>query len=87
MKAIILTRGHNAKEQEEKCKIYAHSKGYEVLDVKEYVRDTAIPLIQQIDVLIVSHISRITRDYYKYLKIEKELKDHGVLIEVARSRA
>lgn len=86
MKAIILTRGHNAKEQEEKCKMYALTKGYEVLEVIEHIRDTAIPLNQQIDVVIVSHISRITRDYYKYLKIEKELKDNGVTIEVARSR-
>ena len=83
MKAIILTRGNNAKEQEEKCKSYAQSKGYEVLDVIEYIKDTAIPL--SADVVIVSHISRVTRDYLKFLKIEKELKDYNVTIEVARS--
>lgn len=83
MKAIILTRGLDTSDQEEKCKIYALTKGYKVLEVVENIRDLTVPLSEQIDVVIVSHISRVTRKYQKYQLIKNQLKEFGVSIEVA----
>lgn len=84
MRAIIITRGQDTEAQVEKCKKYALLKGYEILEVVENIRDLTIPITQQIDVVIASHMSRITRKHLEYHRICNSLKEYGVTIEIAK---
>ena len=82
MNTIILIRGTNVGSQYEMCKRYADEKGYNVLGVVSNV-DRVAPLIvnDKIDILLVSHMSRITRKYTEYQNIEYMLRGYGISIE------
>ena len=81
MKAIIYVRGHNQETQEITCRAYAADKGYKVLFVTSDLES-----VNNCDVLLVSHISRLTRKYYDYLQITKALKENGIEVESVASR-
>lgn len=72
-KAIIYLRGHNQEKQEVFCKVYAADKGYKVLFVT-----TDIEAVQNCDVLLVSNLSRISRNRIECQIILNKLKKKGI---------
>lgn len=72
-KAIIYVRGHNQEKQEVFCRVYAMDKGYKVLYTTTDIAD-----VNNCDILLVSNLSRISRDKFKYYEILKDLKKKGV---------
>lgn len=77
-KAIIYVRGHNQEMQEVFCRGYAADQGYKVMFVT-----TDIEAVNNCDVLLVSNVSRISRDKFKYYEIINKLKPKGIVIECA----
>ena len=80
IRAVIYVRGKDEGIQEMICKLYANDKQYDVVDVVKNLED-----VKDCDVLLVSHVSRISRDYIKYLQIVGDLRDRGIKIEPALS--
>ena len=80
-KAIIYVRGNNQEMQEVLCRVHAADKSYKILFVT-----TDLEAINNCDVVLVSHISRITRKYHDYLHITKKLKEKGIEIESVSSQ-
>lgn len=80
IRAAIYVRGKDEGIQEMICKLYANDKQYDVVDVVKNLEDA-----KDCDVLLVSHVSRISRDYIKYLQIVGDLRDRGIKIEPALS--
>ena len=72
-KAIIYLRGHNQEKQEMFCRVYASDKGYKVLYVTTDLND-----VNNCDILLVSNLSRLSRDKFKYYEILKDLKEKGI---------
>lgn len=72
-KAIIYLRGHNQEKQEVFCRVYAADKGYKVLFVT-----TDIEAAQNCDVLLVSNLSRISRNRIECQIIMNKLKKKGI---------
>jgi DNA invertase Pin-like site-specific DNA recombinase len=72
-KAIIYLRGHNQEKQEVFCRVYAADKGYKVLFVT-----TDIEAVQNCDVLLVSNLSRISRNRIECQIIMNKLKKKGI---------
>lgn len=72
-KAIIYLRGHNQEKQEVFCRVYAADQGYKVLFVT-----TDIEAVQNCDVLLVSNLSRISRNRIECQIILNKLKKKGI---------
>lgn len=72
-KAIIYLRGHNQEMQEVLCRVYAADQSYKVMFVT-----TDIEAVNNCDVLLVSHISRISRNYQENIKIVRGLEEKGI---------
>ena len=86
MKAVIYVRGNDASFQEKRCLDYALSKSYEVLAVADDMKDIAIPIINgEVDIIVTAGVSRITRDYAKFIRLQNILKRHGVFIDTVDS--
>ena len=64
VKAMIYVRGQNEGIQEIMCKLYAEDKKYDVVKVVKNIDD-----VYDCDVLLVSHVSKINRNYIKYLQV------------------
>ena len=86
--AVIFARGRNIQGQVEKCTAYAESKGYEVAGVivgqgrelPEVIKGLGI----EIDVVLVSCMSRISRNALESYTIQADLElCCGTLVEVA----
>lgn len=80
IRAIIYVRGKDEGIQEIMCKLYANDKQYDVVGVVKNFEE-----VNGCDVLLVSHVSKISRDYIGYLRVSKDLRDKGVKIEPALS--
>lgn len=80
IKAIIYVRGQNEGMQEMMCRLYANDKQYDVVGVVKNFEE-----VNNCDVLLVSHVSRISRDYIKYLQTISYLRDKGIKVESALS--
>lgn len=78
--ALIYTRGNNGYEQLVKCEKYAKEKGYNIIGVTATL-DEAFEVFP--NVLLVSDVSRITRNRYDYEMIKKSLDRIGTKIESA----
>lgn len=78
VKAAIYVRGQNEGIQEMMCRLYAEDKGYDVVNVVKNLEE-----VDNCDVLLVSHVSRIGRNYIKYLQTANMLRDKGIEIESA----
>lgn len=79
MKTLIYTRGKAEQKQIEICEEYAQENGLEIVNIVDNDKDvTAFALSGQIDCVIVSHASRITRRRSEYMTAEKMLNDFGV---------
>lgn len=86
MKAVIYVRGNDPSFQEKRCLDYALSKSYDVLAVTDDIRDIAIPIINgEVDIIVSVGVSRITRDYAKFKRLQNTLKNHGVFIDTVES--
>ena len=77
-KAIIYVRGHKQEMQEIFCRLYASDKGYKVLYVTSNIDD-----VNLCDVLIVTSVSRISRDQFEYHEIVNKLKEKSITVESA----
>lgn len=85
MNTLILIRGTDVGKQYGLCKAYAEEKGYNVLGVVTNVNQVAKLIVNdKVDVLLASHMSRITRKYEEYLQIEYMLRGYGTSIEIAK---
>lgn len=73
--AIVYVRGNNEELQEMVCRIYAIDQGYRVLRTTRNLRDVA-----ECDFLLVTNLSRISRNQYKYHESMNELKEKNVTV-------
>lgn len=78
VRVVIYVRGQDECIQEMMCRLYANDRQYDVVNVVKNIEEA-----KDCDVLLVSHVSRISRDYTKYLKIVKYLRSKGIEIESA----
>lgn len=82
--AMIYTRGHNEESiarQIARCEYFAELAGYEVIghiDSKDTLNE-----IGNVDVLIVSDASRLSRKAEEFYSIRKSLADDGIRLEIA----
>ena len=87
MKAAILTRGNDKAMQKFACLIHANAKEYDVVEV---VHDTEalskLVVNAKIDIILMTDISRLTRDRLEYERIVNMLKGYGVQIELLDGR-
>ena len=82
MRAVIYVRGNDESYQEKRCLDYALSKSYDVVAVTNDIKDIAIPIIKgDIDIIVTAGVSRITRNYVKFIRLQNILKSHGVFID------
>ena len=77
-KAVIYVRGHKQEMQEIFCRLYASDKGYKVLYVTSNIED-----VNLCDVMIVTNVSRISRDHLEYQEIVNKLERKGIAVEYA----
>ena len=77
-KAVIYVRGHKEEMQEIFCRLYASDKGYKVLYSTSNIDD-----VNLCDVMIVTNVSRISRDHLEYQKIVNKLKEKSITVECA----
>ena len=77
-KAAIYVRGHKQEMQEIFCRVYAAERGYKVNFVTSNIDD-----VNLCDVMIVTSVSRISRDQTEYHKIANKLKEKGITVEIA----
>lgn len=78
IRAVIYVRGQNEGIQEVMCRLYAEDKEYDVVKVVKNIED-----VSDCDVLLVSHVSKISRNYVKYLQTANTLRNRGIEIESA----
>lgn len=82
--AMIYTRGHNAEsiaKQIARCEYYAELAGYEVIG---YVDGSEMfDAIGNIDVLLVSEPSRLSRSAEEFHSIIDALEADGIRLEIA----
>ena len=87
MKTAILTRGNDKAMQEFACRIHANAKEYEVVEV---VHDTEalskLVVNAKVDIILMTDISRLTRDRMEYERIQQMLRGYGVVIELLDNR-
>lgn len=78
VRAVIYVRGQNEGIQEVMCRLYAEDKEYDVVGVVKNIEDAC-----DCDVLLVSHVSKISRNYIEYLYTANALRNKGIEIESA----
>lgn len=87
MKAAILTRGNDKAMQEFACRIHANAKEYDVVEV---IHDTQalskLVVNAKIDIILMTDISRLTRDRMEYERIQHMLRGYGVVVELLDNR-
>lgn len=82
MNTIIYVRGGNIDNQIKECREYAIKQGYTIVGTTE--NETQLEqyiLNNNIDYLLVSDVSRISRKRIEYLQIERMLEMFGVVIK------
>lgn len=82
MNTIIYVRGGNIDNQLNKCIDYALEKGYNIVGIAENEKQLEhYILTNNVDYLLVSEISRISRKQIEYLQTERMLRMFGVVIK------
>ena len=81
--AMIYARGENKHLQVAKCEEYAEKKGYQVVaevfdDTEEIYKE-----LGDIEVLLVSDMSRLTRSKTELEQIRRSLEADGIEIKIA----
>lgn len=78
-KAIIIARGATTEDQVKRCETYAKEKGYDVRAVTESIYNIFEPILNgEIDVILTTDISRITRKQREMFKIREVLVHNAV---------
>lgn len=80
VRSVIYVRGQDEGIQEMMCRLYANAKQYDVVNVVKNLEK-----VKDCDILLVSHVSRISRDYIKYFQVVGVLRDRGIKVESALS--
>lgn len=84
MKLLIYTRGGNEERQIAKCEEYAKEHGYTIIGKVNSDHDLSGHLASgNIDAVIVSEPSRVSRKRTQYIFAEKMLNMYGVKLLVA----
>lgn len=79
MKTVIIARGQDFENQIEKCTKYARKIGGEVEVVTDSVYNLFQPILNgEIDIILTTDLSRITRKEREYYKIKEVLENNGV---------
>lgn len=87
METLIYTRGQNAETQIEKCEAYAKEQGYSIVGSVDSDASMALSIARgNIDALIVSDKSRVSRLQKQYDFAEKMLQGYGVKLIVAEGK-
>lgn len=87
MKAVILTRGNDKAMQEFACRIHANAKEYDVIEVVHDTQELSKLVVNaKIDIVLMTDISRLTRDRLEYERIQYMLRGYGVQIELLDKR-
>lgn len=79
MKTVIIARGQDFEKQVEKCTKYARKIGGEVEVVTDSIYNIFQPILNgEIDIILATDMSRITRKEREYLKIKEVLNNNAV---------
>lgn len=73
--AVVYVRGNNEELQEMVCRIYAIDQGYKVLYTTTHLED-----VNGCDYLLVTNLSRISRNQTEYYKALNKLKKKGITV-------
>ena len=84
MKTIIFVRGTNATRQIRVCEEYARANDLEIVGAVNNEQELAAFVFSgNIDCVIVSDATRVSRRQIEYIKTEKMLNEFGVKLLVA----
>lgn len=84
MKTIIIARGQTFEEQHKQCMEYALKKGYDVLAVTDSIYNVFQPILNnEVDIILTTDISRITRKEIEFYKIKEVLNNNVVDLVIA----
>ena len=84
MKTVIIARGQDFEKQVEKCTKYARKIGGEVEVVTDSIYNIFQPILNgEIDVILTTDMSRITRKEREYYKIKEVLNNNAVDLIIA----
>lgn len=84
MKTIIYTRGHNREQQVEACERYAGERGLDIMAITENPAELENAILTgEYSIVLVSHISRLTRRHDEYITMQRIFEALGVEIAVA----
>lgn len=79
MKTVIIARGQDFEKQVEQCTKYARKIGGEVEVVTDSVYNIFQPILNgEVDVILATDMSRITRKEREYYKIKEVLNNNAV---------
>ena len=85
MRVAIFTRGNEKAAQKLQCLIYAKFKDYNVVEVVSSTKELSKLVVNaEIDTIIMTDPSRLTRDRMEYESIQHMLRGYGVTIELAQ---
>lgn len=88
MKTLIFTRGKGAAQQREICEEYAKANGLEIIGAADTEKDLTVRVLSgDVQCVIVSHASRISRRRNEYIETEKMFNKFGVKLIAAESGA
>ena len=87
MKVAILTRGNDKAMQEFACRVHSNAKEYDVVEVVHNTQELSKLVVNaKIEVILMTDISRLTRDRMEYERIQNMLRGYGVVIELLDKR-
>lgn len=79
MQTVIIARGQDFEKQIEKCTKYALKKGYEIGAVTDSIYNVFQPILNnEVDIILTTDMSRITRQEREYYKIKEVLNNNAV---------
>lgn len=79
MKTVIIARGQDFEKQVEKCTKYARKIGGEVEVVTDSIYNIFQPILNnEVDIILTTDLSRITRKENEFYKIKEVLNNNAV---------
>ena len=88
MKTLIFTRGTGAPQQKAICKEYAKANGLEIIGAADNEKELTVRVLSgDVECVIVSQESRISRRRNEYIETEKMFNKFGVKLIAAESGA
>lgn len=84
MKTVIYTRGQDAQQQIEACERFAGERGLDIKAITESPEELENAILTgEYSIVLVSHISRLTRRYHEYIAMQQIFEALGVEIAIA----